>query len=133
MTNLCWRCQKEEGTLLHIFWNCERVKDFWKMISEVIEEITEMSLGEDPATYLLLDIPISIEKYKKSLVRHLLVTARACIPALWKSTCPPGRPQWMAKIAEMQLMENLTAALREQEEEVREIWAPYVRYREREE
>ena len=124
VSNLCWRCQKEEGTLLHIFWNCEGVKDFWKMVSEVVEEITEMSLGENPATFLLMDIPISVEKYKTSLVRHLLITAKACIPVLWKSNISPSRPQWFAKITEIQHMENLTMALREQEDTFREIWAP---------
>ncbi|XP_040178291.1 uncharacterized protein LOC120910599, partial [Rana temporaria] len=70
-SNLCWRCSKEEGTLIHIFWNCEGVKEFWRMVSEEIEEITEMSLGENPAVYLLLDIPISVVKYKKSLSGNL--------------------------------------------------------------
>ena len=109
------------------------MKDFWKMVSDEIEGITEMSLGENPAAYLLLDIPISVANYKKSLVRHLLIAARACIPALWKNTCSPSRPQWHEKIREIQCMESFTMALREQEERFREVWAPYDSYRERRE
>lgn len=29
VSNLCWRCGREPGTLLHIFWLCSGIQDFW--------------------------------------------------------------------------------------------------------
>ena len=98
------------------------------MVSETIEEMIDVSLGDNPGAYLLFDIPISITN---SLLRHLLSTAKACILALWKSNVSPSKAQWMAKIAEVQLMENLTMSMKEQEDKHRQIWAPYIVYRER--
>lgn len=130
ISNLCWRCQGAEGTMLHIFWECSGLKEFWKMVSETVKEITGVSLGENPAAFLLHDIPLPIDKYNKSLLRHLLTAAKACIPALWKSTVAPTKIQWISRIAEIQQMENLTMTLREQEDRYREIWTPYITYRE---
>lgn len=115
VSNVCWRCMRSEGTMLHIFWECEKIRGFWKMVEETVRDITGVSLGENPAAFLLNDVPMSVEKYKNSLLKHLLMAARACIPALWKSSVPPTRSQWWARITEIQQMENLTLMLKEQD------------------
>ena len=130
VANQCWRCQNAEGTIFHIFWECPKLKEFWTMVSETVLEVTEVDLGDNPSAFLLHDIPLSNEKYKNSLIRHLITAAKACIPALWKTTTAPTKIQWMGRIADIQQMESLTMILREQEETYREIWAPYIKYRE---
>lgn len=130
VSSLCWRCQGAEGTMVHIFWECPGLKEFWKMASETINEISGVSLGENPAAFLLYDVPVPTEKYKNSLLRHLLTAAKACIPALWKSTSSPTRSQWLGRVTEIQQMENLTMMLREQEDKYRKVWTPYITYRE---
>ena len=112
ISDICWRCLEAEGTLVHIWWECRKIQEFWKMVTETINTITGTNLIDRPAAVLLLDIPLSSEKYKNSLIRHLVVAARACIPAMWKQETPPSRAQWLAKIAEIQQMENLTMALK---------------------
>lgn len=57
VSNLCWRCQESEGTLIHIFWECPMLKEFWRMVEETVETITGVSLGENPAAFLLHDTP----------------------------------------------------------------------------
>lgn len=34
ISSKCWICEKEEGTLFHIFWTCLKVVDIWKMVLE---------------------------------------------------------------------------------------------------
>ena len=116
--------------MLHVFWTCSKLRDFWKMVMDTLKEIVEVDLGSNPATYLLLDIPISMARFKRSLIRHLLVAARACIPILWKSTNIPNKQQWLGRLSEIQQMEKLTMGIREQEEKYRLTWSPYIRYRE---
>lgn len=132
VSDRCWRCKRGEGTMLHIFWECEEIKSFWGMVEETIKDITGVSLGSNPAAFLLNDVPLSVEKYRNSLLKHLLTAAKACIPALWKSTVPPTKFQWWARITEIQQMENLTMMLKEQDEKYRKIWSPLVEYRIRE-
>lgn len=116
--------------MLHIFWECPGLKEFWTMVAETVKTITGVSLGENLAAFLLHDTPLSNEKYKNSLLKHLLTAAKACIPALWRSTTPPTRSHWFARITEIQQMENLTMTLKEQDEKYRKIWTPYFYYRE---
>ena len=126
----CWRCGEEEGTMLHVFWTCPKLKDFWKMVRDTIKDVLDIELGVNPATYLLLDLPMAMTKFKKSLLRHFLTAARACVPILWKSTSSPTRQQWIGRISEIQQMEKLTAGIREQEDSYRSVWSPYISYRE---
>ena len=100
------------------------------MVTETINTITGTNLVDRPSVVLLLDIPPTMEKYQNSLIRHLIIAARACIPAMWKQEIPPSRAQWLAKVAEIQQMENLTMALKDQDKRYRSTWASYVRYRE---
>ena len=129
-SEVCWRCLEAEGTLVHIWWECRKIQEFWQMTLKTIEKITGFNLADKPSAVLLLDIPMTMEKYQNSLLRHLIIAARACIPVLWKQEIPPSRAQWLAKVAEIQQMESLTMTLKDQDERYQSIWAPYERYRE---
>lgn len=94
-TDVCWRCQEERGTLIHIFWTCSRIRDFWRDVRLIIQKFTDRTVPDDPAYFLLhaTDTPARI--YKKSVVRHLLDAAKACIPSFWKSTHTPSIAFWL--------------------------------------
>lgn len=63
VSEVSWRCHKEDGTILHIFWECTRIREFWEMVAENTKTITGFSLGNNPATFLLLDFPLSAETF----------------------------------------------------------------------
>lgn len=90
----CWRCQGDRGTILHIFWTCPILERFWRTIQHTAQ-FTERPILADPASFL------SRKTYKKSLTRHLLDTAKACIPCtgiphkLHPSAC--GSKRWKKK------------------------------------
>lgn len=84
------------------------------MVEQTIKTITSVPLEGNPASFLLHDTPLSIKGYKNSLLKHLLTAAKACIPALWKSTLPSNKMRWLARITEVQQIENLTMELKEQ-------------------
>lgn len=39
--NTCWRCGKAEGTMLHVWWDCE---PFWKKVHDIISQVTTYTL-----------------------------------------------------------------------------------------
>lgn len=100
-SDLCWRCQMDKGTLLHIFWSCPKLTQYWKVIRETVQLFTDRTIPNDPAFFLLhaTDTPDKI--YKKSVIRHLLDAARACIPLCWKSTLPPTIDMWLGKVEDI--------------------------------
>lgn len=88
-SDLCWRCQSERGTFLHIFWTCPKLDQFWKTVQSTAQNFTERPIVSDPAIFLLHASHMPSKAYKKSLKRHLFDAAKACILLLWKSTQPP--------------------------------------------
>lgn len=119
---LCWRCNTQTGTLLHIFWECPVLTPFWRQVLEIIYKLTYVSLQDNPAAIFLNLTPVSSKRYRKSLLKHLLNAARACVPSVWKQRSPPTVAQWFARVRDIQQMEQLTAALGEREEEHNTRW-----------
>lgn len=48
----CWRCQEEQGILLHIFWNCPKLEQLWKEVCLIAQKFTERPFSDDPAFFL---------------------------------------------------------------------------------
>lgn len=76
MESNCWR-----GTLLKIFWLCPQIHPFSQGDCTLIQELTGLTLEQDPAACLLHLSLLSKSKYPCSLVRHLNNAVRECILA----------------------------------------------------
>lgn len=65
---LCWRLDKEEGSLIHIlihiFWNCTMIKPSWDDVLEIMLEILGFEIDHDPALYILHQATQHMQKYK---------------------------------------------------------------------
>lgn len=88
-SNHCCRRGEEEGSLLHIFWSCPMLKNFWGEVRHIMQEFTEYNIPDDAAFFLLHHSKIPTKTYKKSLIRHLLNAEKVCIPLYWKQQSPP--------------------------------------------
>lgn len=77
----CWCCQEEQGTLLHIFWSCPRIRNFWK---ETMQKFCDFEIPEDPDFFILHLSENPVKTYRKSILCHLVNAAKACIPFTWK-------------------------------------------------
>lgn len=118
-----WRCQGDRGTILHIFWTCPRLEEFWKTIQHTVQKFTERPILADPAFFLLHASNMSGKAYKKSLIRHLLDAAKACIPLLWKSTKSLTVGMWLNKVEDIRKMEDLVLTARHQNEQYTKTWS----------
>lgn len=126
---LCWRCGTQTGTLLHIFWECPALAAFWGPVLQIIHKLTDVALQDNLAAILLNLTPMSCRRYRKSLLKHLLSAARACVPGAWRQQSPPAVSQWFARVCDIQRMEQLTAALGEREEEHNTRWTHWNMFR----
>lgn len=121
-SDLCWRCQQEKGTLIHIFWSCPRIQNFWKEVRRIIQKFTDRTVPDEPAYFLLHATDTPARVYKKSIVRHLLDAAKACIPLNWKSPHPPSIGLWLKKIEEINKMEDLILTNQNRQERYSKTW-----------
>lgn len=72
-----------KGSLLHIWWECPPVYDFWDVIFQLYTRVTGVSVSNMPQVTLLYILPGSFKYIKKGLLRHWLTAARTIIPHHW--------------------------------------------------
>lgn len=67
-SDLCWRCRADRGTLIHIFWSCPVLDNFWRTLHKVAQKFTERTIPDDPAFFLLHASNIPEKAYKTSVI-----------------------------------------------------------------
>lgn len=126
----CWRCGKDTGSLLHIWWDCPVIVPFWKAVHESIIQITTYYLEFSPAQYLLHHTVVPRNQYRKSLTLHLVNAATQCVPLRWKSTSAPTLHDWHLRVQKIDDMEQLIHRANDTHDKYRETWACWTHYRE---
>ena len=53
----CPRCKNKQGTYMHMFWHCEKLKDFWNSVYSFTKSVLEIQFNASPCVYLLKDLP----------------------------------------------------------------------------
>lgn len=107
VSDQCWRCERERGTFLHIWWTCTLIQPYWEKVHEVTKAISLLPLEFTPVQYHLHHSKISQKKYYKSVAMHMINAARLCIPVQWRSKVPPSIKSWVMQINRIVSMEEL--------------------------
>uniref|UniRef100_A0A8C5PIJ7 Reverse transcriptase domain-containing protein n=1 Tax=Leptobrachium leishanense TaxID=445787 RepID=A0A8C5PIJ7_9ANUR len=88
-TTTCWRCNREMGTYLHIWWSCSLLVPFWKAAQTLILRTTDVDLAMKPEIFLLGQLAMPVKHLKKSVLLKILLAARFLIPVHWNSSTTP--------------------------------------------
>lgn len=125
VSDLCWRCHSAKGSLLHIWWECPSVHNFWDMILQLHTRATGVTIPNTPQITLLSILPGSYKSIKKGLLRHWLTAARAVIPRHWRSAHAPSLTDWILEMDHIERMETLLSQELDTYEQCRQIWLPW--------
>ncbi|XP_066444370.1 inactive serine/threonine-protein kinase TEX14 [Eleutherodactylus coqui] len=129
VSDLCWRCQREVGTLSHIWWSCPQVRKLWREIEFLHNALNRDSLVLSPEMALLSILPGSIRANKNGSLRFFLLAMRTVIPRLWRSREPPTRVNWVTALDEIGHMEELRAKDDEKYSAYHATWEPWLTFR----
>lgn len=81
-SQFCWRGCKEIGTMAHIWWLCPEIKKYWGgEIRQIIREITNIEVPDDPWGCLFHGIRTPTRQYMRTLLPQLLNAAKRIIPS----------------------------------------------------
>lgn len=127
-TNRCWRCDTEEGTLLHIWWSCPVIQTFWRTVHDTITLITSHINDFSPATYLLHLTKTPKRQYLKSLNMFMINAARQCIPCHWRSPAAPTREEWYRRLNNIEKIEELISISHETLSKFTATWYSWQRF-----
>lgn len=129
ITDTCWRCGSGRGNMMHIWWDFPLLRNFWDNICTQIYTITKSKLKLMPECCLLNICNYSLSKYKKSVVRHMLNTAKSIIPKHWKNTQVPTVEEWLLAMDSIYKMEETATMASENTEKLRKLWRSWYIFR----
>lgn len=83
-SNKCWKCQIEKGTLYHMWWLCQKAKEFWDEIYKELQKIFKGKILKSPELFLLGLNLEKIDKQDRTALRYLLTAARIQYARYWR-------------------------------------------------
>lgn len=89
LDNTHWRKWGIKGDLLHTFWDCPKLTQYWSSIFQLLSEVTHLTIRGRPSLALL---SLDIEQYPnpmRIIITHILLAARLSISRKWKDPDPP--------------------------------------------
>lgn len=134
MTANCPICNTEIETLIHYFWECPRIRTYWKMISNFLNNITIVNDHQQPLTTTKSDLLDGMKKkWGKRIpgIEVMHATAvwqiyRAHAEAMLDNTIAPPVilfARWQGEVRS-RIQSNLRHAVRNDKvEDFRKIWA----------
>ncbi|XP_056403189.1 transmembrane protein 260 isoform X1 [Hyla sarda] len=128
VSDLCWRCGTETGTMSHIWWSCPSLTTFWSTVIDRIALVTGVTYPNDPKGLLLSIIPTSRKSPARLLANMMLMAARSVIPKKWKNCAPPTITDWYTEILFVSRMEELLADSRDRSARYTAIWGPWLHF-----
>lgn len=82
---LCFRGCGHLGSLLHIFWECPRIRGYWKKIFNLIRKVTGKTVPQNPIIALLNQKIPKLPKSDQIPIHFILIGAKLTIARAWKS------------------------------------------------
>ena len=121
----CPRCKNKQGTYMHMFWHCEKLKDFWNSVYSFTKSVLEIQFNASPCVYLLNELPETrMDSKKYRLLIIMTYFAKKCILLLWKNDSSPTITVFQDQIAHLLPLEKLTFEKHNRGQMFQELWSP---------
>uniref|UniRef100_A0A803SLC5 Reverse transcriptase domain-containing protein n=1 Tax=Anolis carolinensis TaxID=28377 RepID=A0A803SLC5_ANOCA len=109
----CWKCEKHIGDWMHMWWKCKKVKNYWQTIHKEMEKIIQKKFEVKPEYFLLGILDFSWDCNTEKLFIYMVTAARICLAKVWKTKETPSKEDWTLKLLDIQNMDLLTQALKQ--------------------
>ena len=128
-SELCWRGCRQIGNMAHIWWQCPRIKGYWRRVRQIITEVTDIEIPDDPWGCLHQRVRLPMKQYQKSLLPHLLIAAKSLIAIHWQDRESPSIKEWCNKMNSIQNLEFLRLSDKDGSEEYEKIWSKWTEFK----
>ena len=115
-----WRGCRDNGTLLHCWWECKLVQTLWRTVWKFLKKL-EMELAYDPASPLL-GIHTEETRTERGMCTPMFMAALFTIARTWKQLRCPSEDEWMRKPWYIYTMEYYSAIKKNRFESVLIMW-----------
>lgn len=126
--DLCFKCNKYQGTFYHCIWECEEVQKFWVAVTQYVSQFTSSPVPLNPILCVLsmYEDDCSLPTKERKLVDLCLLQARCSIALCWKNTICPSIGLWLKNLITCLALEKLTYVIRKKSVEFFYIWEVFL-------
>lgn len=126
----CPRCKTETGSLLHMFWTCRCLEQYWRSILDIVKGIVGVEILANPWLTLLGDLSVLTINMRVNtrFIRLALIAANECIAINWKSEDPPCVPSWIKELSSYLSSEKIMFNLRKKTPVFDKCWGGFVTF-----
>lgn len=119
--DICWHCNSEKGTFLHLCWTCLPISHFFLEPCQKMDCIHHSD--KIRSMFCLLHVnAYSCRQYKKSLTRHLLNAAKSVVLYYLQSSYVPTTKDWSQRVNYIYNMEETIAMKKETTSQFHKTW-----------
>lgn len=121
----CNRCNQSPADLIHMFWSCPKLTDFWSKIFDTLQIAYHFVADPHPLS-ALFGIPnnnILTAEARHSMAFCTLL-ARRLILLNWKHNLPPSYTRWVKEVLHNLKLERLRFSLKGSLRKFDKIWNP---------
>lgn len=126
----CDRCKHTPATLLHAFWTCPRLCDYWQSILKAFSSICKKAVHPCPLTTLfgVVSPDTPLDKHQRSMIAFCSLLARRLILFKWKDSRPPTIGHWIKEVMSHIHLEKIRYTLKGSIGKFYDQWLPFISY-----
>ena len=123
----CDRCKQEPASLLHMFWTCSKLQNYWKNIFDVLAKACGVILK--PCAFIAIfgvNVDGRLTKDQTSLIAFSTIMARRRILLNWKNAQPPAYGHWVRDVMYHIQLEKIRCTLKGSVQKFYDVWKPFL-------
>ena len=127
----CDKCKTSEASLIHMFWTCPSLEQFWREVFQTLSQILNIMLEPNPLVALFGttgedDVLLTSSKCRTLSFASLL--ARRAVLLRWRDAAPPTHTQWLRDIMSCLNLEKIRYSVTGCNEKFKKVWGPFLKH-----
>uniref|UniRef100_A0A3P8RLF1 Reverse transcriptase domain-containing protein n=1 Tax=Amphiprion percula TaxID=161767 RepID=A0A3P8RLF1_AMPPE len=127
-SDLCWRCHRSKGTLLHMLYDCYLTQNLWKTIIGFVNKVLGTKFVQNPA---LCTLGIGVREEGLTVQQTLwcrLALSTGCRIVLrhWKTDNIVSFSEWMGEMTKIANFEQSIFKINNKLNIFQKIWGPFM-------
>lgn len=127
-SDICWRCDEDRGTLLHMLYECKMTQNLWENMITFLGDVLGAELLQSPALCILGIITegVGLSAQQTLWCRLALITGCRVVLRHWKTKGTIPFNEWMVEMTKIASYEQMIYKLNHRQEVFQKIWGPYI-------
>lgn len=127
---MCSRCKIAIGSLIHSFWTCPNLHNYWMSVFNTFSEVFGVDLTPCPLIALFGVVPegINLSRHYSDAIAFASLIARRLILMKWKQEASPTHVQWAVELMKFIHMGKIRCTIGSSTGRFYRTWQPFLSY-----